>query len=88
MPFVGETMQQNEPLHLLAPDGILQVAFSQTLTADQALAVLTASQKARTIDELAESLKALGQTWDVNVATHIVSCSKRVTVMAPEAKPS
>jgi hypothetical protein len=49
------------------------VHFSLALTADQAMAVLAATEKAQTVTDLELSLRELGKVWGVAVATEIVS---------------
>lgn len=64
---------QPAAINLLAANGILRVQFAAALNSDQALAVLAATEAAKTVDELAASLRDLGAIWGVVVVTEIVS---------------
>jgi hypothetical protein len=63
----------SEPLRLLAPDGIICVTFGQPLTPDQALAVLSATQTVKSVEELEQSLRQLSDAWGVSTETRIMS---------------
>ena len=74
-------MQDSAPvtLNLLASDGIVRVTFFEQLNQTQAVALLTATHVARTVDELAEAIRDLGSTWGVRVVTEIANRAKRPT---------
>ena len=63
----------NEPLRLLAPDGIICVTFGQPLSGDQALAVLSATQTVKSVEELEQCLRELGGVWGVPTETRVLS---------------
>lgn len=73
-------MQDSAPtcLNLLAPDGIVRVAFSTSLNGDQCVALLNVSQTAQSVVELEQALKDLGDSWGVRTDTEIVTRSKRL----------
>lgn len=62
-----------EPLRLLAPDGIICVTFGQPLSGDQALAVLNATQTVKSVEELEQCLRELGDSWNVVTETRVLS---------------
>jgi hypothetical protein len=62
-----------EPLHLLAPNGVVQVIFARALTAEQALAVLDATRDATSAKELEQFLLDLGSAWGVFTLTETVT---------------
>lgn len=74
-------------LKLLAPDGIVQVTFAKSPDGDQSIALLKATEAAKHVDELEQSLQDLGKAWGIPTTTEIVSRTKRVMVMAPETTP-
>jgi hypothetical protein len=84
------TMHDPAPtcLKLLAPDGIVKVTFARPLDGDQSIALLQATQAAKHVDDLQQSLQRLGKAWNIQTTTEIVSRTKRVMVMAPETKPA
>lgn len=61
------------PLHLLAPNGVVQVTFACALSAEQALAVLDATRNAISAEELEQTLLDLGSAWGVFTWSDIVS---------------
>lgn len=68
-------MPNDEPstLNLLAPNGVLRVTFTRSLNGDQCIALLKASQTAKTVEELEQMLIGLGVSWGIPTATEVTN---------------
>lgn len=79
-------MQDSAPesLDLLAPDGIVRVMFAKPPDGDQCIALLNATENARSADELVQTLQELGESWGIKTEAEVTSRAKQVTVLEPE----
>jgi len=60
-------------VNLLVPNGIVRVTFSVSLTNEQSVAFLRATEMAESIEELKEALQMLANVWGITVTTEVLS---------------